>query len=218
MLGASGLGFNGVLLRNPAGVHVAPPSLERNRSSWAPSCCVAVNAYTLASPGEPTPRVIRPALIVPVGAGKVSVNAAKACHVAPWSVEAASLPTPSVAAVAATPTVGASVETTQPLLVFTMLHSDCRKAPTGVTYMSGRLRFRVNVAPPLAERNRPISVATSTTSTGPLVSTFRSRTLPADVLPNRRRTAGPQVFPPSVLFSTYAPAAALPSNGSPRPR
>src|SRR6476620_7831278 len=99
MLGASGFGLTGVLLRNPTGVQLAPPSVERNRSNWLPSRWVAVNAYTLASPAEPTPSVMRPAWIVPVGAGKVSDNAANGCHVAPRSVETASLPTPSVAAV-----------------------------------------------------------------------------------------------------------------------
>src|SRR5215510_4123099 len=132
MLGASGFGLTGVLLRSPSGVQVAPPSLERKASSWTPSCCVAVNAYTLESPVAPTPRVIRPARIVPVGGGNVSDSEASGCHVAPRSVETASLPTPSVAAVCAIPTTGDSVDATHPLLVLAMLHTLWLKTPTGV--------------------------------------------------------------------------------------
>src|SRR5215475_12718230 len=100
------------------------------------------------------------------------------------------------------PTTGDSVAATQPLLVLAMLQTVCANVPTGVEYKNGLLKLKANVAPPSAERKRPKLVATSTTSCGPLVSTFRSRTLPADVVLSVRRTAGPQVFPPSVLFST----------------
>src|SRR5262249_30404385 len=132
MLGASGLGLTGVLPRRPTGVQFAPPSVERNKSSWLPSRWVAVKAKTVASPLAPTPRVMRPAWIVPVGGGKVSDNEASGCHVAPRSVETASLPTPSVAAVCAIPKTGDSVDATHPLLVLTMLHTVWLKVPTGV--------------------------------------------------------------------------------------
>src|SRR5215831_16700093 len=116
------------------------------------------------------------------------------------------------------PTTGDSVAATQPLLVLAMLQTLCANVPTTVGYKKGLLKLKANVAPPSAERKSPKSVATSTTSCGPLVSTFKSRTLPAEVEPSVSRTAGPQVWPTSVLFNTYAPAAALPSNGSPSPR
>src|SRR5262249_13625698 len=106
MLGASGFGLTGVLLRRPSGVQVAPPSVERKAISWPPTHAGPVNAWTQESPAAPTPSVIRPARIVPVGGGKVSDSEASGCHVAPRSVETASLPTPSVAAVCAIPTTG----------------------------------------------------------------------------------------------------------------
>src|SRR5215472_17417542 len=100
------------------------------------------------------------------------------------------------------PTTGDSVAATQPWLVLTMLQTVWANNPTTVGYKNGLLKLKVKVASPSAERKRPKSVATSTTSCGPLVSTFKSRTLAAEVDPSLRRTAGPHVWPPSVLFNT----------------
>src|SRR5262252_2759869 len=67
------------------------------------------------------------------------------------------------------------------------------------------------LAPPFADRNRPLFVPTRTTSTFPVVSTFRSIVRDAASC-----TAGPHVSPPSVERTT-APPKKL-SKGSPVPR
>jgi len=73
---------------------------------------------------------------------------------------------------------------------------------------------RLKVAPPSVERIRPTSVATSTTSVGPDVSTFRSRTAVA----LGRLTNGLQVWPPSTDFTSTPATVDSTSNGSPMPR
>lgn len=59
----------------------------------------------------------------------------------------------------------------------------------------------------------PVSVATSTTSVAPRVSTLTSVTMAAAP----RKTNGDQLLPPFVVFSIAPPTSGMPSNGSPVP-
>jgi hypothetical protein len=92
----------------------------------------------------------------------------------------------------------------QPMLVRTMLQKPC----------PGTVTMRLNVTPASAERNRPMSVATSTTSTEPEVSTLMSRIVDAP----GRLTNDCHVPPPFVDLVIIPPSDGIPSNASPVPR